>query len=342
MENRLKTMSQKVFVDHVAEGVEAATGYAFFLGAGCSESSGIPSGGTLVHRNWIPRLKAHHKWDQSVGVSYDAVFRKLCETPVAQQQEFERLCDGCFPSHGYAVLAKLMVKEKNKLGLVLTTNFDDLVEDALRLYTSAKPLVIDHEALAQFVENGPELTRPQIIKLHRGYLFEPKNLSEETGAVDDSMMERVGTILENRAIVFIGYSGQDEGVLKILDGMAAGPHKSGIYWINPEEPKGEIKKWLISKEAFHISDGYFDELMLLLQEKFNLQHPRPSYFEAGFNEYQRSWHRLCESIQVRGKQQEFKWHIEKIEEGFFGSWKYINKAERLNNTRNCSEVDAYK
>ena len=51
-----------------------------------------------------------------------------------------------------------------RFSIVLTTNFDDLVADALYLFTAARPLVIHHESLANFIR--PTRTRPLVVKLH--------------------------------------------------------------------------------------------------------------------------------------------------------------------------------
>lgn len=53
----------------------------------------------------------------------------------------EKIMERCDPSLGYHTLAKLLT-EDNQNNLVITTNFDSLVEDALFLYTDKKPLVV--------------------------------------------------------------------------------------------------------------------------------------------------------------------------------------------------------
>ena len=54
------------------------------------------------------------------------------------------------PSFGYHPLARLLTDEYNN-NLVITTNFDSLVEDALFLYTDQKPLTINHELTADYI-----------------------------------------------------------------------------------------------------------------------------------------------------------------------------------------------
>ncbi len=155
---------------------------SFFMGAGCSVSSGIPSAGTLV-KSWLPKLKRlktgnDDKLDewvkkefpdyQDVNPSqlYGTIIEELFHQPVERQKEIERLIEGKDPGFGYAVLAQIMSHEKHgrHCNIVLTTNFDDMVADALYLYTSQKPLVIAHESLTGFIRISG--TRPLVVKLH--------------------------------------------------------------------------------------------------------------------------------------------------------------------------------
>lgn len=89
----------------------------------------------------------------------------------------EKLMERCEPSLGYHTLAMLLT-ETNLNNLVITTNFDSLVEDALFLYTDKKPLVISHESLADYIEAN--IQRPIIAKVHRGLLYAPFNSPETT------------------------------------------------------------------------------------------------------------------------------------------------------------------
>jgi NAD-dependent SIR2 family protein deacetylase len=133
---------------------------AFFLGAGCSVTSGIPGASRLVER-WLPKLKNHKtgnidnldEWAEMEFIKYNKdnkaliygeVIEKLFATSEERQREIERLIDDKDPGFGYSVLAQLVTHENegNKCNVLLTTNFDDLVADALYLFTRKKPLVI--------------------------------------------------------------------------------------------------------------------------------------------------------------------------------------------------------
>jgi hypothetical protein len=195
--------------------------FAFFLGAGCSVSSGIPAAGDLV-RQWLPRLKKLEMGDDSgpeewaqeryQGYSsdtaaryYGQVIEDLFITPQSRQHEIERLVMGKYPGFGYAVLAQLIScgTYGEHCNVVLTTNFDDLVADAMYLYANRKPLAIVHESLAGFVMVSR--TSPVVIKLHGDARLAPRNTQAETKELDDQIRRSVVSILQETGIIIIGY-----------------------------------------------------------------------------------------------------------------------------------------
>src|SRR3954449_1928831 len=65
----LRTLSGQEFARRIAGAVkEPDKRYAFFLGAGCSVSSGIPAAGPLVREDWLPRLKEFCAPEDTGGV----------------------------------------------------------------------------------------------------------------------------------------------------------------------------------------------------------------------------------------------------------------------------------
>jgi len=128
------------------------------------------------------------------------------------------ICSLGDPAYGYATLAQLLShKEYGRFcNTVLTTNFDDLIADALYLYGErhARPLVVTHEALARYVRtNSP---RPTVIKLHGDAHLDPKNLRPETREIDASLCRQLYPFLQDHALVFIGYGGNDQSILKFV------------------------------------------------------------------------------------------------------------------------------
>lgn len=194
-ESVVRSIGLEEFVRRLRADTNAEKHFALFLGAGCSVTSGIPSAGSLVRDRWIPRLRdyqAPHRsdldnWATEViqgydktnpALSYGELIDRLFLTPEDRQREIEDLCDGRTPSFGYAVLAQLIAQPGGRFNVVLTTNFDDLIADALYLYTEARPLVIYHESLAAFIR--PTRTRPLVVKLHGDHRLSPRNTALET------------------------------------------------------------------------------------------------------------------------------------------------------------------
>ncbi|MFN9131700.1 MAG: SIR2 family protein [Phycisphaerales bacterium] len=213
--NRLKGVCDSVHQDNPS----SDSRYAFFLGAGCSVSSGIPAAGALVRDSWIPRLckiKAPQRTDYAAFAKeqfpgydpdrassfYGQLIDALFITPNDRQREIEQLCEGKFPGFGYAALSKLVAHKSTAFNVVLTTNFDDLMADALYLYTEARPLVIHHESLAAFIR--PTRMRPLVVKLHGDSRLSPKNTREETEDLGENLAKHIAMLLNDRGLIFMG------------------------------------------------------------------------------------------------------------------------------------------
>ena len=146
--------------------------------------------------------KAFDAWAKSNFTSYDPAnsaalyaqaFQRRHPSPVERQREIEMICTRGEPAYGYATLAQLLSHSDygRYCNTVLTTNFDDLIADALYLYGErhARPLVVTHEALARYVRtNSP---RPTIVKLHGDAHLDPKNLQPETREIDMALCKQL-------------------------------------------------------------------------------------------------------------------------------------------------------
>jgi hypothetical protein len=259
---------------------------AVFLGAGCSVSSGIPAAGDLVKGHWLPRLRDFCEpecqdldtWAKDQFPDYDpknpatlygAVMERLFLYPDDRQREIENLCDGKFPGFGYAVLASLVAMPDGHFNVVLTTNFDDLMADALYLFSfsQARPLVIHHESLAGYIR--PTRTRPLVVKLHGDNRLSPRNTADETKTLKEDIEKQIRSVLHDRGLIFIGYGGNDQGIANMLGTVPKESLPLGVFWVSRAEPQGTIRPWLESRNAVWVEKGDFDELMLLVRDSFN-------------------------------------------------------------------------
>ena len=309
-------MNVEHFVRQLKLTAEQQGQLAFFVGAGCSISSGIPGAATLV-KDWLPKLhyqmtgegEPFDEWvarelprykQENPAASYASVMRLLFPQSPQRQREVERFALGKDPAFGYAVLAGLMTPKDLApcFNLVLTTNFDDLVADALYLFTQRKPLVVAHESLAGFVETGG--SRPLVIKLHGDALLEPKSLEEETAELDPAIQEVLTEQLRDRGLVFVGYGGNDRSISGFLKGLPANALKWGVYWVNKQLPETDFGEWLESRaDAFWIEHLSFDELMVLVFQEFHLSHPDTRRFDKLMTTYGETFSKLSKGVEAK-------------------------------------------
>lgn len=284
--------------------------FAFFLGAGCSISSGIPGAGTLV-RNWLPKLKklrtgsednleelVKKEFPKYVGdnpaLLYGEVIEKLFLTP--QERQFEEKD----PGFGYAVLAQVISNKDygRHFNFVLSTNFDDMVADALYLYTNKKPLVISHESLVGFVKISR--TRPLVIKLHGDARLTPRNTELETKKLNDAVKKVLSNLHSETGLIFIGYGANDESIANILHELHKDALPWGIYWVNNGIPdKDKMGKWLENRKATWVKHLDFVQLMLIIGDEFELKEPNWKRFGKLQDTYLNSFKTLTDMVKAQ-------------------------------------------
>ncbi len=247
--------------------------FCFLIGAGASKSSGIKTGWELS-AEWYEELKEDlekgelAQWEQSngfdkerVGEFYPLLYEKRYEaSPELGYDRFKELMESSEPSLGYVILSQILANEKHNF--VITTNFDYLIEDAVRMYTSTKPFVAGHELLAEFVSSQTD--RPTIIKVHRDLFLNPFNDDNETSTLKEEWDRALSPILKNFHLLVIGYGGNDGSLMDYLQNIAAEERKP-IYWCGRSETNlnDKIRKLLTPKD-YTVTISGFDELMYAL------------------------------------------------------------------------------
>ena len=258
------------------------TKYVFFLGAGCSKSSGIPLASELA-KEWYEKLNLQsvkykkfnkkHKIDEDTEVNYGKlyfdIFEVLFPTPLMQQKEIQRITNNekVNPSLGYYTLASLM--QEPPFNTVITTNFDNLIQDALIYSGNKRALVITHEDLAQFIERDET---PLITKIHGDAHLRPFNNKKETKKIPKELKGAIQNLFTNAKIIFIGYGGNDKSIANLLNGCE---RIDQIYWFGLNKPKkvSLSKWWKKTKVKTFIKTRDFDRIMNTLQSRFDIKEP---------------------------------------------------------------------
>ena len=268
--------------------------FAFVLGAGASKSSGIKTAGELVDE-WLQILHkrdpVHHglkfdEWrDQHARTfiegfesarsadfypqAYSATFK---DDPDDGFAYMESAMHGAEPRYGYAVLAFILAKTQHRV--VITTNFDNLVADALANFENTFPIVCGHDALAGFAK--PELRRPLILKVHHDLFFAPKSQAEELKNLGEGYAAALRRLLARYVPIVIGYGGNDGSLMSALAKLPPGELAHGVYWCyrdGGEKPKAEIQEFVAKHNGWLVAIPGFDELMTLFGEQVSYELP---------------------------------------------------------------------
>jgi len=260
---------------------KAGERFCFIIGAGASVSSGIP-GGTLMAKQWFNKLKKlepkeTEKWikennfnEENVGNYYYQLYEKrFYAHPNEGYIWLQNAMKDAEPELGYYHLAKILASNETSNNLVITTNFDSLVEDAIFTYTKKKPLVITHELLAPYMDISTN--RPIVAKIHRDLLLCPKSTKDETSTLDNAWEPALKKALDIYTPIVIGYGGNDESLMGLLEKVVnENSMKKPFYWchIHNERPKNEIIELLKKRSGFLVPITDFDTAMYLFGIEF--------------------------------------------------------------------------
>jgi len=230
-------------------------GCAFFLGAGCSLTAGIPLESEdaadvpsiatrirqMVYERYTGQRKANprdverwlkkKKWLQEQSTFYTD-WLSLMEMTLEEGCRFRsQLLQGCSPAPGHYALASLVAAKA--IHYILTSNFDFLIERALGDMAIDVQVVTLDEA-----ENLPALIdslSPLVIRLHTESAVLPPCASSMTFTDAAERVRRVlEVILENRSLVVVGYAGRDDFIMAPIAAWVSevAPRSvQDIYWV---------------------------------------------------------------------------------------------------------------
>jgi hypothetical protein len=125
------------------------------------------------YERWEKADNGYSEWFNTVSneigseTPYSTLFQYIRKSKESRQSFIESIVDKKYPSLGYVYLAQLL--KHNYINCVLTTNFDDLISDAMFMYFFEKPLVCQFESTIQNFNSSS--IRPKIVKLHGDFLY---------------------------------------------------------------------------------------------------------------------------------------------------------------------------
>ena len=284
--NREIHMSTHRFLEHVKSGYEANQRYCFILGSGASCKSGISTGEELI-KEWKTYLREKElqcpgyikecaddcqleekDWKRFLDPDYQPKNEdyfsyydlRFAGMPVQAYHYLQKLMEKASPSFGFYLLAAMLENTENKL--VITTNFDSLVEDTLFLYHAKHPLVVGHESLASFIEHQENTGRPIVAKVHRDLYLRPLNRKQELKVLDDRWKDPLQSVLTRYIPIVIGYAGGDQTLMNLLEKL----NLRAVYWCSLKNPESERIETFLRKQPnrYLVEIKGFDEIMFAL------------------------------------------------------------------------------
>jgi len=264
--------------------------FVWVLGAGASHASGIPLGSHLVDR-WLTEM--HLKEDGSktsleewataerLGISgfnyedrasfYPKIYhRRFLQYPEEGYAYLESVMSGKDPSPGYSILGSALATDPPRHNVVITTNFDNLVADALSIYTDTFPFVAGHESLTGFVRVS--MRRPLICKIHRDLLLGPQSDPRSLRRLHDAWGIALRALFQHYTPLFIGYGGNDDTLMDLLESLQPSDIKGQMIWCYYEKskPSDRIGSVVGDLNGVLVAVPDFDLLMVLLGEKMGI------------------------------------------------------------------------
>ena len=233
----------------------------FLLGAGCSINSGCMAASKLVfefkkriycvnHGIQLNRdvlidetrlgeaLKKEFPIESGIN-QYSYFFERCFPNAYDRNQFIKNEFHDKKPSFGYLCFANYLISKKVRY--VLTTNFDLLIERAVRRIDEEYDLVNVSENETPYLSGALN-----IVKLHGDYNYDRlKNTESELRSISDSLLNTLLNISAKKIYV-LGYSGQDISVMSFIESYLKKHMNTQLIWCGIEEscPNGSIKNLL--------------------------------------------------------------------------------------------------
>lgn len=245
---------------------------SWFLGAGASAASNIPTGYAMIRdfkakifctqnhipsreidagdQVWVDRINDFFRRTSMLPPDghpneYAAAFEMVYPQERHRRQYIEDAVRNGVPCYGHKVLSALMAA--GKVDCVFTTNFDTLIEDTALSSNALLPVNDRRRPFVAALDSGEramlclkESAWPLVAKLHGDYQsIKIMNTGSELEKQDETMRHVLVEASQRFGMVFVGYSGRDESVMEALTSVLKEktPFPNGLYWVTSSASK---------------------------------------------------------------------------------------------------------
>ncbi len=289
-------LSLDAFIRSVA--VNRGTPHAFFLGAGTSITSGMPSAQMCIWE-WKREIfltnnlglqaqfselslasvrQRIQRWLDRQGI-YPAegapeeygVFIEACyPIPESRRAYFQEKVRNAKPHTGYQLLASLASHRLAKS--VWTTNFDQLASRSLAS-SNISPIEVGLDSTHRIVR-GTRVGEMMTVSLHGDYRYDHlKNTDREVQAQEKSLEAALVEELKDSPVIVSGYSGRDASIMDAFFKGMEDRRQGSLYWC-VQDPAGvspAVRKLVAyarsqGRTAYLVPAQGFDDLMVRLAQ----------------------------------------------------------------------------
>lgn len=268
---------------------------ALLLGSGISRSAGIPTGWgiTLDLISKLPDspencaesdLVDWYRNRYGLEPDYSSVVEGLANSSVERRNllrgyfeptDVEREDEKKIPTPAHRAIAKMVAMKVVRV--VITTNFDRLVEQALG-DEGIVPDIIEHESK---IDGAMPYGHSDclLLKLHGDYLdTRLRNTSVELEEYPEAMRKYLLRLLDDHGLIVCGWSAEYDSAL--VDAIQSSPNRRfGMYWMHVAPVSNQAEALLGSRRGIGVpiqsADQAFTELVEKLQSLRDIDRTNP-------------------------------------------------------------------
>lgn len=277
---------------HHSPGVQA-----ILLGSGLSRAAGIPTGweitidlilrlaaldGVSEHSDW----PAWYRVKYSTEPSYSEILDALASTPDERRSILQSYIDAPAneearqPTRAHHAIARLVREGATKV--LITTNFDRLLENALRTAGIEPTVIASEDAVAGAT---PLIhSRCTVIKVHGDYLdARIRNTDAELATYGPAIDRLLDQVLDNFGLLVVGWSGDWDLALRSAL-LRAPSRRYPFYWAARGETSAIAKDIVHHRGARVIpitgADEFFERLENTVAALRTASSPHPQTVDA--------------------------------------------------------------
>lgn len=283
----------------LAVNMEDAKGtYALLVGSGVSRSAGIPTGYevTLALIERIAELSGEDTegdsaqwWQDKYGSEPD--YSNVIEAVAARQGDRQRLLNPYFeptdaeredgtkvPMPAHKAIAELV--KGGWVRLIITTNFDRLIEQAIQDVGIAPDVISSIDQIGQVT---PLIhSKVTIVKVHGDFRdLRILNTKDELDAYPEELDTYLRSILKEHGLIVVGWSGDWDPAL--ADAVAETRPRYGTYWAHRGMLSERAQAVADARDSRTIqitdADTFFRDLLRLVQSAADAGKPDPRSVE---------------------------------------------------------------